>query len=559
MARIDHSKKKPSKRTTTATKSRTKASRKLSSSKTSTKKSGKATSHVKKAEVKNKKVAPQSSNPKEDVSVKLLPGLRYSRSHEFEVGQYRKGKIKNIVSYGIFVGLDSEGHDGFVHVSNLAWRNITDARTAGFSVDDVVSVQILKIKDDGKIELGIKQTQCRLCDTQLQNKPQDVASIGSAATKRKIGMEYDLMHFAYVLFERYEELAKQTLKEDWTVSKNSPLGVLKSYIRYTFQRAMETDVVSVADDESAAIFNTGLVNKNYDWIYGYFEPNTKQGVRQKWFLRGFFSPGDSGDNGLGKRAIQKFGQMPPRVEWLKPERVYFNAKFDIYPDFEHIVFERIERLPMKFMRKIISEESPLCDICNEIEDCRCQCDDLHGKISSTVEKQTDSKYKRILKYRGISAFVKFMQDDEGEHKVAKLVKLVKDFSAIECRQKELYSNLQRELKTSGYDETRFEIVSQLKKAVDLAKKKTLWDYATAVPIYYPTKREFGFLLPLCLFGQKSVDVALVVSNGANGTYQGQTILTPEMAYSNARLLRRPDAQWLHQWVNGDSANGMSGA
>ena len=552
----DDSKKKPRKRTASAKKKCVEVPRKKASPKASTRKSNRATAQVKHATAKTKKAVSKGSKPKEDVSVKLLPAIRFSRAKLIKTGQYRKGKVTKIKRKGVLVELDS-GDTGLVQIANLSWRQCSvkeglengDAEIEGFNIGDEVSVKVLEIMDDGKIDLGIKQTQCQPSDAELKSILQNVPSVGKAPDNRNSGMECNLTDFAYVPFERYEDLANQTLEEDWTVSKDSPWGVLKSYIRYTFQRAMETGVVSFADDKSAAIFNTGLVDKNYDGIYGYFVPNTKDGARQKWFLNGFFTPGV---NGLGKHAIQKFEKMPERVEWLKPERVYFNSKFTIYPNFEHIVFERIERLPMDFLGNVIQKDSKLCDIYNDIEKCQSQSNDLHKKISSTVEKLSNSKYKRIFKHCGMSAFVKFIQKNEDKNNVDKLPKLARDYLATKYRQKELYIELQEELKTPECDTTRYEIVSQLKKAVDLAKKKTLWDYATAVPIYYPTKKEFGFLLPLCLFGQKHVDVALVVSNGANGTYQGQTILTPEMAYSNARLLRRPDAQWLHQWVNGGS-------
>jgi hypothetical protein len=50
-------------------------------------------------------------------------------------------------------------------------------------------------------------------------------------------------------------------------------------------------------------------------------------------------------------------------------------------------------------------------------------------------------------------------------------------------------------------------------------------------------------LPLCLLKPSVADLALVVST-KEGQYRGDTILTLDMAYSNARLLCRPDSDWL---------------
>ena len=53
------------------------------------------------------------------------------------------------------------------------------------------------------------------------------------------------------------------------------------------------------------------------------------------------------------------------------------------------------------------------------------------------------------------------------------------------------------------------------------------------------------LLPLCLLQDGKADLALVVEKEKDGrAYRGNTVLTLDMAYSNARLLARPDPDWL---------------
>ena len=50
---------------------------------------------------------------------------------------------------------------------------------------------------------------------------------------------------------------------------------------------------------------------------------------------------------------------------------------------------------------------------------------------------------------------------------------------------------------------------------------------------------------LCLSDdEQSADVALVVEKQESGNYQGQTILTLQMAYLDARLICRPNSEWL---------------
>jgi cold shock CspA family protein len=67
------------------------------------------------------------------------------------------------------------------------------------------------------------------------------------------------------------------------------------------------------------------------------------------------------------------------------------------------------------------------------------------------------------------------------------------------------------------------------------------NYKTAVPQFY--RGDVQLLLPLCLLRQNEPDLALVVSRRDN-VYRGDTVLTLDMAYSNARLLCRPDSDWL---------------
>jgi cold shock CspA family protein len=83
------------------------------------------------------------------------------------------------------------------------------------------------------------------------------------------------------------------------------------------------------------------------------------------------------------------------------------------------------------------------------------------------------------------------------------------------------------------------------EAVDLAKDEALRrvhrDYKIAVPQFY--RGEVQLLLPLCITSGERADVALVVEKH-DEAYFGNTILTLEQAYFNARLIARPDAAWL---------------
>ena len=52
------------------------------------------------------------------------------------------------------------------------------------------------------------------------------------------------------------------------------------------------------------------------------------------------------------------------------------------------------------------------------------------------------------------------------------------------------------------------------------------------------------LLPLIFGRNNKVELALVVSKGQSGNYQGETIYPLDWAYKCARLVCRPDSDWL---------------
>ncbi len=78
-------------------------------------------------------------------------------------------------------------------------------------------------------------------------------------------------------------------------------------------------------------------------------------------------------------------------------------------------------------------------------------------------------------------------------------------------------------------------------AIDLTKRKIKMNYKTAIPQYFEGKIQL--LLPLCLKDNQKADLALVSSKNGN-FYTARTCLTLEMAYNNARLIAKPDQEWL---------------
>jgi len=78
-------------------------------------------------------------------------------------------------------------------------------------------------------------------------------------------------------------------------------------------------------------------------------------------------------------------------------------------------------------------------------------------------------------------------------------------------------------------------------AVEVAKQRVQRNYKTAVPQFH--RGEVQLLLPLSLDCSGVAQLALVVRQ-AGSEYIGETVLTLSMAVKNARLLSRPDRDWL---------------
>lgn len=81
----------------------------------------------------------------------------------------------------------------------------------------------------------------------------------------------------------------------------------------------------------------------------------------------------------------------------------------------------------------------------------------------------------------------------------------------------------------------------LKGAIENAQERVRRNYKAAIPQYH--KGRVQLLLPLCLSNAQRADLAMVVERSMN-SYRASTCLTLDMAYNNARLLARPDRDWL---------------
>ncbi|MDD4979697.1 MAG: 30S ribosomal protein S1 [Candidatus Omnitrophica bacterium] len=78
---------------------------------------------------------------------------------KYSVGSKIKGKVVNILPYGVFVELE-KGIEGLIHVSEMSWTKRINNPGEMFAIQDMVEVQVLNIdKESRKISLSLKQLE----------------------------------------------------------------------------------------------------------------------------------------------------------------------------------------------------------------------------------------------------------------------------------------------------------------------------------------------------------------------------------------------------------------
>ena len=101
----------------------------------------------------------KQSNPWDQIEKKYPPGTRV------------KGKIVNLLPYGAFIEVEP-GIEGLIHVSEMSWvKNVTDPSEIVKKGDEVEAIVLSVQKEEGKISLGIKQTERNPWDDVVQKYP----------------------------------------------------------------------------------------------------------------------------------------------------------------------------------------------------------------------------------------------------------------------------------------------------------------------------------------------------------------------------------------------------
>ncbi|MBG9984509.1 RNA-binding protein S1 [Aerococcaceae bacterium DSM 111022] len=91
-----------------------------------------------------------------------------------EVGQKVEGTVSSVKNFGAFVNLENN-QSGMIHISEVSdgfIKDINDYLTAG----DTVTVKVIKITDDGKINLSLRQANESATPKETKHQTQEKPS-----------------------------------------------------------------------------------------------------------------------------------------------------------------------------------------------------------------------------------------------------------------------------------------------------------------------------------------------------------------------------------------------
>jgi small subunit ribosomal protein S1 len=159
---------------------------------------------------------------------------------ELEVGQLRKGVVKNIADFGAFVDLG--GIDGLLHITDMSWERIGHPSEMA-SIDQEIEVMILHIdREKQKIALGLKQKQANPWDDVEEKYP-----VGSKVPGAVVNV---MSYGAFVKLEPGIEGLVHISEMSWTKRINHPSELV--------QTGDEIEVVILAVDREGQQLSLGM-------------------------------------------------------------------------------------------------------------------------------------------------------------------------------------------------------------------------------------------------------------------------------------------------------------
>lgn len=275
-----------------------------------------------------------------------------------------------------------------------------------------------------------------------------------------------------------ETLKNMALSERWTYSienENYPSPILAKYLKWTFVKLMRENKILYSNEYAA--FNTGLVDKFYKPIYAVFDKNKYN--KQPWHFIDFCVAGSS--TIAARRLTENFSQLPERASYIQNyDDVIYDTSLPVDVNWEHIILENIERMPIELLRQVclgtfdVLDPSQLneCDKSHYYKELRnvLEANPMRLSIISSMMSMAVETAKQRVAWNYKTAIPVYYPTDDSVHLILPL----------------------------------------------------------ALNINEPDE----------------ISIALVMTKTPSGRYRAVTIFTLDMAYSNARLVTKPSSDWL---------------
>ncbi len=135
---------------------------------------------------------------------------------EIEVGQLRKGVVKNIADFGVFVDLG--GLDGLLHISDLSWGRVSHPSEV-VDLDQEIECMVIGVdKGSEKISLGLKQKHESPWESVEERYPINATVRGTVVNIMNYG--------AFIRLEEGVEGLVHISEMSWTKRINHPGDIL---------------------------------------------------------------------------------------------------------------------------------------------------------------------------------------------------------------------------------------------------------------------------------------------------------------------------------------------
>jgi hypothetical protein len=171
---------------------------------------------------------------------------------------------------------------------------------------------------------------------------------------------YESALFKFAFFPAYDKAIEYLATsladpEEWEFSDAVEIkySILKNYLEHTFRKVQQESKVAYTTGNTHACFNTGLVTKNLEEIYAFFEAYNNLKAKNNnppFCFKAFLKQSNI-------QLLQTFpGHLPAIADFFqKPEDLIFNPSCQLIPQIDHIIEDNIARFP-KHMQSLDSNE-----------------------------------------------------------------------------------------------------------------------------------------------------------------------------------------------------------